>query len=117
MFIGHSLSALAHPSRRWRPRVHRRLRSLKLTAIDWHRATDGLQSGDVHVTVRYRSFVARSVRFVIGESNQFRLGVDERMTSADHNRPSVYRQRADVVSRGATNGAMETQLARVLEFG
>jgi hypothetical protein len=99
-------------------------------AIDWHRATDGLQIGDVHVTVRYRSFsvleIARPSRVVgivpkrrrpswppIRTSTQFRLGVAKLVPSAIPIRPSVHRQTADDVSRAAMTGPMDTQLARV----
>ena len=45
--------------------------------------------------------------------NQFRLGVVNYSLRSSFSRPSAYRQRADDVSRAATRGMMDTQLARV----
>ncbi len=60
-------------------------------AVDWHRATDGFQSTDILSAVRFAlldcAVGARSRLVKIGKSNQFRLGVAERITSADPQPP------------------------------
>ena len=97
------------------PRFHamfiRLARPIASSALPCHRRVSGADPPWIGVfpLSKMRGRCAR----LLDESYKFRQGVENRFLRLGHTRPSVYRQRAEDVSRAATRGLMVAEITRV----
>ena len=86
-------------------------RPIASSALPCHRRVSGADPPWIGVfpLSKMRGRCAR----LLDESYKFRQGVENRFLRLGHTRPSVYRQRAEDVSRAATRGLMVAEITRV----
>ena len=73
-----------------------------------------MRSFPLHGSAMPTAFLRGRLRAAVGRVQQVPTGRGESFPSISHNRPSVYQQSADDVSRATTRGMIDAEIARVL---